>query len=217
MEITYLGHASFKIKGKTSKLIIDPYDPDKLGFKFPKQKADIVLISHHHFDHDYIDGVGDYSLVIDAPGEYEKDGTLIFGYGTFHDDKNGTERGKNTIYEIHIDDFTILHLGDLGHELNEETLEKLPDVDILMIPVGGNYTINSQKAVKIISSIEPGIVIPMHYKTPQLDASIELEPVDKFLDEMGIKANGSKDILVINNRIDIPTETEVQVLKPANQ
>jgi L-ascorbate metabolism protein UlaG (beta-lactamase superfamily) len=212
MEIIHIGHASFKIKGKTITMVIDPYDP-KIGYKYPKQKARLLLTTHEHFDHYYLEGVKDYELHVDGPGEYEKSSVFVHGLPTYHDDQKGALRGKNTIYLIDIDGFSVLHLGDLGHELEKETLQKISNVDILMIPVGGHYTIDAEVAAKVISSLEPGIVIPMHYKTDDLTGIPELATIDKFLDEMGVD-NGIKktDKLKLNTKNDIPEETTVYIL-----
>jgi len=211
MEITYIGHSSFKIKGKDISLVIDPYDP-KIGYKFPKQECDVLLTTHNHDDHHYIDGVSGYRLLIEGPGEYELSDVFINGLQVFHDDKEGAERGKSTIYSIDIDGFTLLHLGDLGHELSKETLEKLTDIDVLLIPVGGKYTINAAAAAKVISSLEPGIVIPMHYKTED-SVDLGLDTLEKFLEEMGAKSSIKKEEkLKISNRSDIPEETTIIVL-----
>ena len=117
MEITYLGHSCFRIKGKENTVVIDPYDA-KVGKKLSKQKCDILLNSHDHFDHNFNEACSDYKLLIQNPGEYEISGTFIYGFPTFHDDKGGQERGKNIIFLIEIEDFTVLHLGDLGHDLS---------------------------------------------------------------------------------------------------
>ena len=216
MEITHIGHSCFKIKGKEVTLVIDPYDP-KIGYKLPKLESDILLVTHKHFDHNNIDGVSGYSLLIDGPGEYEKKGVFIYGIPTSHDDKQGKERGTNTIYLIDIDGFTILHLGDLGHELAQETLEKISEVDVLMVPVGGKYTLDAEMASEVISEIEPGFVLPMHYKTVDLVDPSDIEGVDEFLKEMGIEKNVKKeDRLKIGSKSDIPEETEVVVLNPAH-
>lgn len=210
MEITYIGHSSFKLKGKDISLVIDPYDP-KVGYKFPKQECDVLLTTHNHFDHHYIEGVSGYRLLIEGPGEYELSDVFINGLQVFHDDKEGADRGRSTIYLIEMDNFTLLHLGDLGHELSKETLEKLPDIDVLFIPVGGKYTINAAAAAKVISSLEPSIVIPMHYKTDDLTGVEGLDTVDKFLEEMGATAK-KEEKLKISNRSDIPEETTIVVL-----
>lgn len=210
MEITYIGHSSFKLKGKDISLVIDPYDP-KVGYKFPKQECDVLLTTHNHFDHHYVEGVSGYRLLIEGPGEYELSDVFINGLQVFHDDKEGADRGRSTIYLIEMDNFTLLHLGDLGHELSKETLEKLPDIDVLFIPVGGKYTINAAVAAKVISSLEPSIVIPMHYKTDDLTGVEGLDTVDKFLEEMGATAK-KEEKLKISNRSDIPEETTIVVL-----
>ncbi len=215
MEITYIGHSSFKIKGKTLSLVIDPYNP-KIGYKFPKQEADMVLVTHDHFDHNYVEGVSNYRLLIENPGEYEASDVFVTGIQVFHDENSGADRGTDTIYMIEIDGFTILHLGDLGHELSAETLEKLLDIDVLMIPVGGKYTIDAEVAAKVISSIEPSYVIPMHYKTATLIDMTDLDDVGKFLDEMGVDENNvrKEDKLKITSKSDVPEDTQIIILKP---
>ncbi len=217
MEITYIGHSCFKIKDKTISLVIDPYNP-KIGYKLPKLSADVLLVTHDHFDHNYVEGVSDYRLLVDGPGEYEVGGCFIYGKSVDHDEKSGLERGKVTMYLITIDDFNILHLGDLGRELTQEEMEKIPNVDVLMIPVGNKYTIDEKTAVKVISALEPSYVIPMHYNTPDLTGVEGLSGVDEFLDEMGVDDGVKKDLekLVINSRSDLDGETQVVVLKPAH-
>jgi L-ascorbate metabolism protein UlaG (beta-lactamase superfamily) len=216
MEISFIGHACFKIKGKDLTIVVDPYSPDSTGYKLPKLSADVVLTTHDHKDHNFVEGVSDHRMVINGAGEYELSEAFVMGIDTYHDEKSGEERGKNTIYLIDIDGFTVLHLGDLGHELSKQTLEKLSDVDVLLIPVGGNYTIDAETAVKVISSVEPGIVVPMHYKTSDLK-NIELATLDKFLDEMGVEGEVTKvDKLKVKSKSDIPEETEVVIIKPSH-
>lgn len=217
MEITYIGHSCFKIKGKTVTMVIDPYDP-KIGYKLPKLSADVVLVTHDHFDHNNSAGVLDCRLVIDTPGEYEVGGAFVYGRRVFHDDKQGAERGQNTMYLITIDGIDILHLGDLGHELSQEDLEKIPNVDILMIPVGGGPTIDAETAANVISALEPTYVLPMHYKTSDLNKDIKIDGIDKFLDVMGVENGIKKDLdkLTISSVKEDSEETEVVVLKPTH-
>lgn len=188
MEIKYFGHACFFLKGKNACLLTDPFDPEMVGLKFPKVEADIVTVSHQHQDHNRADLVGGNPLVIDIPGEYERRGVRITGFSVFHDQNQGKERGKNTIFKIEIDGLAVLHCGDLGHILSEEMVEELNGVDILLIPVGGFYTIDSQEAVTIIREIEPSIVIPMHYNNPKLNQQIfsKLSSLSEFLRKIGI-------------------------------
>ena len=216
MEITYIGHSCFKIKGKNLTLVIDPYDP-KIGYKLPKLSCDVLLVTHDHFDHNNIAGVSDYRLLIDGPGEYEVGGVFIYGRSVYYDEKQGAERGRTTFYLLTVDGVDILHLGDLGHELSQEDLEKIPNVDVLMIPVGGKYTIDAEKASKVISALEPSYVIPMHYKTA--DSSMQdIEGVEEFLDVMGVENGIKKDLdkLTVSAKKDESEETEVVVLKPTH-
>lgn len=217
MEITYIAHSCFKIKGKDLTLVVDPYDPEKTFYKLPKLSADVVLSTHDHFDHNYLEGVSDYRLAITKPGEYETQDVYIEGFAVYHDDAQGEKRGENIMYQISIDGFNILHCGDLGHELQKTTLEKIANIDVLLIPVGGTYTIDSDVATKVISSIEPGIVVPMHYQTEKNDLSKDLAKLDKFLDEMGIEKVQKVDTLKIGSKTDIPEETQVIVITPTNQ
>ncbi len=217
MEISHIGHSCFKIKGKNTTIVIDPYDPKKVGYKLPKLEADVVLLSHKHADHSYLEGVREYRLVVETPGEYELAGTFIYGIQTYHDENKGSERGENTIFQMEIDGFSLLHLGDLGHELATETLEKLTDVDVLMIPVGGVYTIDAKTAVKVIASIEPAVVVPMHYQTKDLTGLAEkLDEVGVFLEEVGVEDNGVERVekLIVRSSSDIPQESKVYILSP---
>ncbi|HSX39175.1 MAG TPA: MBL fold metallo-hydrolase [Candidatus Saccharimonadales bacterium] len=213
MEITYIGRSCFKIKGKDTTIVIDPYNPENTKYKLPRLDADILLLSHAHPDHNHVDGVTGYKLLVDTPGEYEVGGTFIYGLETFHDDKEGKERGKNIMFLIDIDGMTVLHAGDLGHELSAETLEKISDVDVLILPVGGVYTIDAKTAGKIISSIEPSYVIPMHYNDGK--ENLELEKLDIFLKEMGVEGSVKpEDRFKLNSKSESPEDTQVLVLTP---
>ncbi|MBI3397122.1 MBL fold metallo-hydrolase [Candidatus Woesebacteria bacterium] len=188
MDITYLGHSSFKIKTKTATIVTDPFDPDMVGLKYLGVEGDIVTVSHDHKDHNKAELVKGVKKVISGPGEYEVMDVSIIGIPSYHDDVNGTLRGKNTIYVIEAEELTLVHLGDLGHDLSEKQLEELGDVDVLMIPVGGEYTIGSTDAVKIVQNIEPNFVIPMHYREEGLNPELfnKLAPVETFLTEVGM-------------------------------
>lgn len=209
MEISYFGQSCFKIVGKNITAAIDPYSP-KLGLKLPKIDADVLMISHGHYDHNYKEGVrGDY-LLLDSPGEYEIKECFFQGIPSFHDDKQGAERGVNTIFTMEIDGIHVCHLGDLGTELDNEQLELVDGVDILMIPVGGTYTIDAKTAVKIINDVSPKIVIPMHYKLPG-STETTLASLDKFLGEIGEEPETLEKIKVMKK--DLPEEMKVVVLK----
>jgi L-ascorbate metabolism protein UlaG (beta-lactamase superfamily) len=209
MDINWLGHSCFRIKGKQAAIITDPFPPD-IGYTPSKPTADIVTVSHQHHSHAYDKGVGGDPKVITGPGEYEIKGVLIIGIATFHDSDGGKVRGKNTVYLIEIDGITVCHLGDLGHVLTTEQVEEVDDVDVLLLPVGGGSTINASTAAEVIRLIEPKVVIPMHYKTPAVKR--ELAPVESFMKEMGIERPASQPKLSLNPS-SLPASTQVYLLE----
>jgi L-ascorbate metabolism protein UlaG (beta-lactamase superfamily) len=208
MEITWLGHSCFLIRGKEKTIITDPCHPD-LGYRLGEPEADIVTLSHFHPGHSYIEGVANEPKQIKSPGEYEIGGIFITGVATFHDDKKGELKGKNTIYVIEMDGITLCHLGDLGHPLGPHLVEELGDVDILFLPAGEVSTIPVDTAVEIIRQLEPPIVIPMHYKTEAFTGNLSL--VDKFLDKMRIRELEAKPKLSITSS-SLPATTQTIVL-----
>src|SRR5215471_301979 len=220
MEISWLGHACFQLRGKNVTLITDPFSPshDKSGSyadlpqgeprRLGKVNASIVTISHNHPGHNFAEGVGGNPRVVRGPGEYEISDVLITGVASYHDNKRGQERGRNTIYIIHMDDLVICHLGDLGHTLQEEQLEEVADADILLIPIGGGATLNGAQAAEVISQVEPHIIIPMHYSH---DASETPDPLDKFSREMGIEVINTQPKLTVT-RNSLPAEPQVIIL-----
>jgi len=211
MEISWLGHSCFQLRGKNVTLITDPFSP-QLGHSLGKISAPIVTISHNHPGHNYAGGVDGDPRIVRGPGEYEISDVLITGVASYHDNKHGQELGRNTIYIIHMDDLVICHLGDLGHVLQEEQLEEVADADMLLVPIGGQHTINAAQAAEVISQIEPHIVIPMHYSPPTSDAP---NPLDKFCREMGIEAINPQPKLSII-RSALPAETQVVILSIRN-
>ncbi len=208
MDINWLGHSCFRLRGKQATLITDPL-PQDLGYTVSKLAADIVTISHQHQSHAYHESIGGDPKVIAGPGEYEIKGVLIIGIATFHDTEEGKIKGKNTVYLIEIDGITVCHLGDLGHVLTAEQVEEIGDVDVLLLPVGGKSTLNAATAAEVIRQIEPKVVIPMHYQTPVLKR--ELESVDSFLKEMGIEKPPSQPKLSLNPS-SLPSSTQVFLL-----
>lgn len=164
MNITYLGHSCFRIKGKNKTVICDPFN-QSVGFSMAKTEADVVTISHDHSDHSCLDRVGGNPFVIRGPGEYEVGDFYIYGFSSFHDNSKGKERGLNTIYIMQDEGFRLCHLGDLGSGLSEKQIEELDGVDVLFLPAGGFHTIDPKQAIALVEKIEPKIVIPMHYRT----------------------------------------------------
>ena len=205
MYITWLGQSCFKLQDKIGSdgvmLVMDPYT-DEFGLKMPRFEADIVTVSHDHADHNNLGAIRGNPYIINTAGEYEVKSVFIEGVEAWHDEKNGTERGKNIIYRIEMEDISVTHLGDLGHILETKQLEKLEGTDILLIPVGGKYTINAAKAVEVISQIEPRIIIPMHYKVPGL--KVDIDGVEKFIKELGLKPRMEEKLKI--SKKDLPQE-----------
>ena len=208
MDITWLGHSCFRIKGKEVTVITDPYHPN-LGYTLSKLQADIVTLSHFHPGHCYTEAITSEFKEVKGPGEYELKGTFITGIATWHDDVQGQKLGKNTVYLLEMDGMALCHLGDLGHLPSSELVEDVGDIDVLFLPVGGVSTIGGSKAAEIVRRLTPKVVIPMHYKTATL--ANELEPVDKFLKEAGVKETVPQSKLSVN-RSNLPTSTQVVIL-----
>ena len=206
MIITWLGHSCFKLQDKVGTdgvtLITDPYD-EETGLKMPSLEADIVTVSHNHHDHNNVAALRGNPFVIDCAGEYDFKGVLVEGIDSYHDEDEGKTRGGNIIYRIEVEDISIVHLGDLGHVLDNSQLEKLVGTDILIIPVGGKYTLDAKKSVEVISQIEPRIVIPMHYQTEGL-AVEGLDPIEKFIKELGIEPSREEKLKI--SKKDLPQE-----------
>ncbi len=218
MQIFWKGQSCFQLitglpAGRQVKIVIDPFS-EEIGLRLPKLEADILLTTHSHEDHNNIKAVGGPSagsgpFLIQGPGEYEVKGVYIKGIPSFHDE----ETGENTIYIIEVEDLKICHLGDLGQkELTEEQVEGIGEIDVLMIPVGGVYTISSKEALKVMSQIEPKVTIPMHYALPKLKS--KLEGVDNFLKILGIKSVVPEEKLIIKKKDMSGEEAKIVVLQP---
>ncbi len=219
MEITWLGQSCFKIQDKNITLITDPYDGAHIGLKpLSRLKADIVTVSHEHRDHNNIAAISgiekESPFIVSSPGEYEIKNVFIYGIPCFHDKNQGIERGCNVIYLIKMNEITIAHLGDLGHILSDEQLEKIEKVDILLIPIGGIVTIDAKDAKQIISQIEPKIVVPMHYKVSGLKK--DLDKIDKFYSEMDIKKMEPINKLKISKK-DLVSQIEMKIIEMENK
>ncbi len=215
MDITYLGHSSFRIRGKNATVVTDPYETSLVGLKFPRHTtADIVTISHEHEDHNAVGALEGSPFVIRGPGEYEVKGISVIGVGVFHDDVKGAKRGPNTIYRIEVDGMSIVHLGDLGHMLSETEVDALDGVDILLVPVGGVYTIDAATAAGVVGETDPSVVIPMHYRREGTNEKTfgQLSTVEPFLKEMGKEAIAPLPKLTMT-KDKLPEEMQVVVLE----
>lgn len=213
MTISWYGQSCFKIDSRDVTIAVDPYEKT-IGLTPPRFRADLVLITHAHPDHSNREAIPGSPFIVEGPGEYEIKGVSIVGVQTFHDASSGKERGTNTAYVIEAEGIRLCHLGDFGEEKpREETLEALGDIDILLVPVGGVYTVDAKLAARVVGAIEPRIVVPMHYKIPRL--AISLETADAFLKELGAGGEESVEKLVIKKK-DLPDEEmKVVVLKPS--
>jgi len=181
--IEYFGQSTFGISDREGmKIVTDPSDP-MLGYTLPNISTQILTVSHDHFDHNNVAALNGYDQLINATtGSFTNGDINVKGFASWHDTTQGSERGANTIYTYEINKIKVCHLGDLGHDLSQELINSIGEVDVLMIPVGGFFTINSAEAIKIINNINPKVVIPMHYGTEASRPIFEdyLAPVDDF-------------------------------------
>ena len=208
-EITWLGHACFRLKSRDATIITDPYDKS-LGLGTLNQRADVVTVSHANAHHNAAAAVKGDPFVVSSPGEYEVKGVFITGVWSFADDQQGKVRGRNTIFLFHLDDLIVCHLGSLAHTLNASQLDALSNVDVLLVPVGGNTTLTPTRASEVISQIEPKIVVPMHYATGR--ESVEMGTLEAFAKEMGLKEWTAEDKLSVKAS-DLDETTRVVVLE----
>jgi L-ascorbate metabolism protein UlaG (beta-lactamase superfamily) len=208
VEIVWLGHSCFRIRGREATVVTDPCPPGT-GYSIGKPTADIVTISHHHGDHEYVKAVAGHPVVLDGPGEYEIHGAFITGIATHHDSSKGEERGRNVVFVVEMEDIRVCHLGDLGHTPSAEQAEEMTGADILLVPVGGGSTIDGAKAAEVVSLLEGKLVVPMHYRTEALKTT--LDPPDRFLKELGVTALEPQPKLSVT-RNSIPGETQVVLL-----
>ncbi|MBI5466236.1 MAG: MBL fold metallo-hydrolase [Candidatus Kerfeldbacteria bacterium] len=218
MIIQWYGQACLRVQTKPGPngevtVLFDPYDP-KIGLKLPKLTAEVVAVTHDHYDHNYLQAVGGDYFLIKGPGEYEVKQTFIYGIPGWHDSAGGSERGAVTMYLLQAEGMSFAHLGDLGQtQLTDEQLEQLEGVDVLALPVGGVYTINAKQAAAIVAQVEPRIVIPIHYHLPGLKVGATLEPVEKFVRELGL-APQTEDKFKFAKK-DLPQEeTKLVILRP---
>ncbi len=217
MQITWHGQSLFQIKTNSQdnnsvNIVINPFNKD-IGLRLPKLEADILLVTHQHKDHNNIKAVLGDPFLIDGPGEYEIKDVFIRGIPSFHDNSQGKERGKNIIYTIESEGLKVCHLGDLGQkELTEDQVDIIGPVDILLIPVGGNFTISAKESAKILSQIEPKIIIPMHYALPKL--KVKLDTSDDFLKAFGIKSLEPIKKLSIKKKSIAADEAKIILLSP---
>ena len=178
MKIRYLGHSCFEFTmGNEVKVVTDPYT--KVGYELVAGlTADVVTVSHSHFDHNYTQAV-DCKLVLTDAGAQSIQGIEFLGVNSYHDSKRGALRGKNVIFKMKLDGITVCHMGDIGEECTNEMVEKIGKIDVLLIPVGGTYTVDALGAKKYADALQPKVIIPMHYK-PE-DGALDIDGIETFL------------------------------------
>ncbi len=210
MEISWLGHSCFRLRGREAAIVVDPCSKST-GYSIGKPTANIVTVSHDHPGHNNVAAVAGSPRVVEGPGEFEIAGVLITGIRTYHDQDNGAKLGKNVAYVLELEGLRVCHLGDLGHVPSPEQVEAMSGVDILLAPVGGGSTIGATAAAETVSLLEPKLVIPMHYQTAASKA--ELDPLDRFLKEIGApSALEDRQPKLSVTQSTLPQETKVQVL-----
>jgi len=211
MKIIWHGHSCFEVRDDLT-VVMDPHDGKSIGIKPPTVKADVCLLSHDHFDHNCARIVRGDPTVVREAGERVVKGLSIFGIPTFHDTEGGAKRGRNIVYRFELDGIRFAHCGDLGHELDAEQLRALGPIDILFIPVGGVFTIDSAAARRLVAAIRPRVAIPMHFRFGGL--SVTIDTVEPFLD--GIP---EESVLRVGNEIEfareeLPPQLEYWVFSP---
>ncbi|HAK41935.1 MAG TPA: MBL fold metallo-hydrolase [Clostridium sp.] len=200
MIITWFGHSCFLLENSCGeKVLMDPFNKCLGGTPY-KGSVDIVTISHDHFDHNYTDLINPGAMIINTPCLYESSSIKIQGIPSYHDNIKGAKRGNNIIYIIETDNLRLCHLGDLGHMLSDKELDLLGTLDILFIPVGGNFTINPEIAAKLCSKIQSKLVIPMHYKVPHIDFPVY--GIEKFIAFMKNAMNLKSHTLTIDTPLE---------------
>lgn len=208
MEITWYGRACFRLRGRDATVITDP-SPPSTGFVAGKHDVDLLTISHAHADHSYVRSIK-AGLTLTRPGEYEFHDLLVTGVRTFHDGSGGSERGENIVFAVEVDGVHVCHLGDLGHLLTEEQMAEIGPVDVLLVPVGGNFTLPPAEAVEVVAQISPKLVIPMHYAVD--GGSTDLQGPEKFLNEMAVTEPLRQPKAQVTSS-SLPDETQVVLLE----
>ena len=208
MDIVWYGHSCFRISERGQAAIItDPFGQE-LGYEVPRLKADIVTVSHDAPGHNFLAALKGYDHVISGPGEYEIGGVFILGIATY--DQSQENPRHNVVYVFDYNSLVVAHMGDLDHVPSQSMIDALGPVDVALIPVGGGKSLSSSQAAEVVSLLEPSIVVPMHYRTDVLQ-SMELDPVDRFLKEMGINTIQEETLLRVSSS-SLPEQTQVVLL-----
>jgi len=214
MDITWFGHSCFRLRDRSVSVVTDPYGKD-IGLILPRVRADLVTVSYDADDHNYARGVKSGFRTLAGPGEYEISGVFVTGLELRGERKRKDQVSKlrNTVFLFEFEDLTICHLGDLDHVPSQAQVEEgLSQVDVLLIPVGGGESLNAAQASEVVGLLEPRVVIPMHYKVKGLSPDVKLDPVTKFLKEMGLDNVPTQETLRVTHST-LPEETLVVLLE----
>jgi L-ascorbate metabolism protein UlaG (beta-lactamase superfamily) len=209
LELTWYGQAMFAVSGGGVTVVVDPVPPE-VGYRYDPVAADLVLITHGHFDHNYLAGVSGNPRTISASGSFDVSGLKVAGIDSFHDPNRGAERGPIVIYSWEQCGLKLAHFGDLGEEPGPDIMKRLKGLDIVMIPVGGIFTIDGEQAARFARNLAPAVVVPMHYGTR--DCAIPLDPVDEFTRRFKVPSREVAERPLIVSRSSLPSSTEVWVL-----
>jgi L-ascorbate metabolism protein UlaG (beta-lactamase superfamily) len=216
MKVKWLGHASFLLESESGlRIVTDPYTPGMFGLDYaaPSERADIVTVSHEHDDHNNVAAVQGNPQVVRGAGIHEAKGIQFKGVASSHDPTSGSQRGPNTIFCFALDDINVCHLGDLGHDLDDRTAAEIGQVDVLLIPVGGNFTIDAAAATRACEKLSPRVVIPMHFKNERCP-NFPVAGVEDFLKgRAAVKRPNESEVEL--RKSDLPAAAETVVLKPA--
>ena len=208
MRIKWYGHASFLIQTSGKNIITDPYVPGAFGalrYGPIPDNCHIALVSHDHDDHNGVSSLKGSPKVFNSPGTYQVDGIKIKGIHTYHDSSKGKERGENIVFVVESEGIKVCHLGDLGHVLSDAEVKEIGQVDVLLIPVGGTYTIGPEEARRVVDLLKPRVVIPMHYKTPK--CGFPLKSVDDFIKGIDrVKRIKGSEVEIESGKLPSPTE-----------
>jgi L-ascorbate metabolism protein UlaG (beta-lactamase superfamily) len=210
--IKWLGHSSFLISEEGGvKIVTDPFDKS-VGYPMPDESADVCVISHDHFDHNCVSAIKGKPEVVKGTGERKVRGVKFHGVASFHDEQGGSQRGKNTIWTFELGGIRFAHAGDLGAKLDDSQKGEIGAVDVLLVPVGGYYTIDASTAAGVVKALNPKVVIPMHYKTSFMGENFPISRVDEF-------TRGKKNVIMVGSnsvsftKETLPKETTVYVLE----
>lgn len=211
MKIMWIGHACFLLEGRDGRVLTDPFD-EKIPYTFLAEPVDVVTVSHEHFDHNAVDRVPGVHEIVRDSSTQTAHGISFVGVPAFHDAEEGSKRGRNMIYKFTLDGISIAHLGDLGHALSQDQIAALTDVEVILVPVGGFFTIDADQAADLVAQLpNVRVIIPMHYKTDRLSEDFPIDTVEKFAARMqNVRRIGNAEVTLTHS--DLPAKPEVWIL-----